>query len=135
MEAAPAAPLIVPEPEFLLELLVVALDAPAQLGKADETVEGDVHRQGREPVLRRLLLLRGPLDQQPFLWAGFAEGVIAMRRPDPQTGKARGEPIGRALAPRDRGPCVRRQRKRDRLGRARLVVRVAAEAAWRPAPT
>jgi hypothetical protein len=88
MEAAPAAPLIVPEPEFLLELLVVALDAPAQLGKADETVEGDVPRQGREPVLRRLLLLRGPLDQQPFLWAGFAEVVIAMRRPDPQTGKS-----------------------------------------------
>ena len=39
MEPAPAAPLIVPQPEFLLELLVVALDPPAQLGKRDEAVD------------------------------------------------------------------------------------------------
>src|SRR5450759_493493 len=33
MEASPSAPFIMPEPEFLLEFLVIALDAPAQLGE------------------------------------------------------------------------------------------------------
>ena len=116
MEAAPAAPLIVPEPEFLLELLVVALDAPAQLGQGDKTREGDVFRQGREPALCRFPLLGGPLDQKPLLRAGFAEIVVAMRRPDSQAGKARGEQVDSALAPRDRGPRSRRQGERNFLG-------------------
>src|SRR5688572_100293 len=50
-EAAPATPLTVPEPEFLLELLIVAFDAPPELGQLDQTLEADVLRQGREPVL------------------------------------------------------------------------------------
>ena len=50
METAPAAALVVPKPELLLELLVVALDPPAQLGKRDETIEGDGLGQGREPT-------------------------------------------------------------------------------------
>src|SRR4051795_7087039 len=116
MEPAPAAPLIVPQSEFLLELLVVALDAPAQLGQRDEAVEGDVLGKGGEPVFRRPLLLRRPLDQQPFLRAGFAKMIVAMRRPHSQTRKARGERVGRALPPRDRGPRVCRQRERDLLG-------------------
>jgi len=32
MEAAPGASFIVPETNFLLELLIIALDAPAHLG-------------------------------------------------------------------------------------------------------
>src|SRR3954469_14521666 len=35
VEAAPAAALVVPEPKFLLEVLVVAFDAPPELGKLD----------------------------------------------------------------------------------------------------
>src|SRR3954468_7628019 len=35
-EATPAAALVVPEPEFLLELLAVALNAPAQLGHVSD---------------------------------------------------------------------------------------------------
>ena len=31
-----------PEPDLLLELLIVALDAPAQLGEIDQAIEGDV---------------------------------------------------------------------------------------------
>ena len=46
MEAALASALIVPEPESLLELLIVALDPPAQLSELHEAVEGDVLRQG-----------------------------------------------------------------------------------------
>ena len=36
MEATPAAPFVVTEPDLLLEVLIVALDAPAQLGQIDE---------------------------------------------------------------------------------------------------
>src|SRR3954464_15538870 len=35
VEAAPAAALVVPEPKLLLEVLVVAFDAPPELGKLD----------------------------------------------------------------------------------------------------
>jgi len=42
VEAAPTAPLVVPEAEFLLQFLVVALDPPAQLGAVDQLGEGDV---------------------------------------------------------------------------------------------
>src|SRR5512143_245779 len=38
MEAPPAAALVVSEPEFLLEFLVVALDAPTQLRKIDQAL-------------------------------------------------------------------------------------------------
>ena len=55
VEAAPAAALVVPEPEFLLELLVVAFDAPPELGEFDQAREADVLRQGREPVFGGLL--------------------------------------------------------------------------------
>jgi hypothetical protein len=41
MEAAPPASLVVPETNFLLELLVIALDAPAQLGKIDKPLEAN----------------------------------------------------------------------------------------------
>ena len=36
MEATPAAPFVVTEPDLLLEFLIVALDAPAQLGEIDQ---------------------------------------------------------------------------------------------------
>src|SRR4051812_47197591 len=69
VEAAPAAALVVPEPDFLLEILVVPLDPPAQLSQVDHLLEADLLGQGRQPVLRRLRLALGPLDQQPFLEA------------------------------------------------------------------
>src|SRR5687767_15634732 len=104
MEPAPAAPLIVPQSEFLLELLVVALDAPPKLGEFDQAHEADLFRQGREPVLGGLLLAFRPLDQEPLLWARFAQPVVAMCNSHPHACKARGEPIGDALAPGDLGP-------------------------------
>ena len=47
MEAAPSAALEMSEPDLLLELLVVALDTPAQFGKIDEPAEaaGSVESQ------------------------------------------------------------------------------------------
>jgi hypothetical protein len=42
VEAAPTSPFEVAEPHLLLEILVVALDAPAHHGDVDQAVEGDV---------------------------------------------------------------------------------------------
>ena len=39
MEARPSAPLVVPEPDFLLELQVVALDPPAHFCEIDQSPE------------------------------------------------------------------------------------------------
>ena len=47
VEAEPSAALIVTEPDLLFELLIVALDAPAQLGKIDEFAEADIGWQRR----------------------------------------------------------------------------------------
>src|SRR3954452_10356507 len=78
VETAPAAALVVPEPQFLLELLVIAFDAAPELGEFDQAHEADVLRQGREPVLGGLLLAFRPLDPEPFLRARFAQPVVAM---------------------------------------------------------
>src|SRR5690348_14557957 len=104
METAPAAALVVPKPEFLLELLVIALDAPPKLGEFDHTREADILRQGREPVLGGLLLAFRPLDQEPLLRARFAQPVVAMSGSHPHPCEARSEPINCALAPGDLGP-------------------------------
>src|SRR5215203_2793162 len=117
METAPAAPLIVPQSEFLLELLVVALDAPPELGEFDQAREADLLWQRREPVFGRLLLALGPLDQEPFRRAQLAQPVVAMSGSHPHSGKARGKPIGCALAPGDLGPRLRLKSQRQRLNR------------------
>ena len=39
VEARPSAPLVVPEPDFLLELLVIALDPPAHFCEIDQSAE------------------------------------------------------------------------------------------------
>src|SRR3954469_18624920 len=126
VEAAPAAALVVPKPEFLLELLVVALDAPPELGEFDQAREADVLRQGREPVFGGLLLAFRPLDQEPFLRAWFAQTVIAMSGLHPHPCEARGEPIGDALAPGDLGPRLRPKSQRQRPHRGWLVLAIPA---------
>ena len=42
MKAAPPAPFIITEAEFLLELLIIALDPPSQLCQVDQAIEGNV---------------------------------------------------------------------------------------------
>ena len=92
VEAAPAAAFVVPEPNLLLELLVVALDAPAQLGEIDQALEGDLLGQAGKPVLGRLGFAFRPFDQQPFLRPRRGELVVVMCRADPQPGEARPAP-------------------------------------------
>ena len=74
------------EAEFLLEVQVVPLDPPAQLGPINQVGETDLGRQRGQPVFGGLRLTLGPFDQQPFL-----AGCSASHRTDAQTGKARSE--------------------------------------------
>src|SRR4051812_40664376 len=125
-EAAPAAALVGPEPQFLLELLVVALDAPPELGKFNQARETNVLRQGREPVFGGLLLAFRPLDHEPFRRARLIQPVIAMSGSHPHPCEARGELVGDALAPRDLGPRLRPKSQRQRPDRGRLVLAIPA---------
>src|SRR3954453_5742749 len=132
MEAAPSAPLIVSKPDFLLELLIVALDTPAQLGKVDELSEADIHWQRRQPILGRSGFALGPLDQQTFRRQQFRQ-QLAMSDPNAHAAIARRQPIGRTFAPSDRAPGPLGQTARQLFGRdqigfvatARIVQRLA----------
>ena len=88
MESAPPTPFEMPEPDLLLEFLIVAFDAPAQLGDVDQTMEGDAFGKGREPIFGRLFLFLGPLDQQPFFRSALGEIVITMRNSNSQACEA-----------------------------------------------
>src|SRR5512144_1109839 len=134
MEAPPAAALVVSEPEFLLEFLVVALDAPTQLRKIDQALERDLLGQGGKPILGGLILPFRPLDQKPFFRAWLAQPVIAMRRTHPQAREAGRVSIGRALAPPDLSSCLLRPAQRERLDRGRPVLPITADQLGRPAP-
>src|SRR5919199_5184696 len=107
VEPAPAAALVVPEPKFLLELLVVALEAPPELGAFDQAREADLLWQRREPVFGGLLLAFRPLNQEPFRRARLIQPVITMSGLHPHPCEARGELVGYALAPTDLGPRLR----------------------------
>jgi hypothetical protein len=67
------------KPDLLLEFLVIALDAPAHLGKINERSEAEVLRQCREPIFGWLLFPFGPLDQQP-LWLQLLRDQLAAHR-------------------------------------------------------
>src|SRR5438093_13086503 len=110
MEAAPSAPFIVPKPDFLLELLIVPLDTPAQLGEVDELTEADVRLQRREPVLGRLGLALGPLDQQPLLQQQLRDQLV-MLNANAHAREARRQPIGLAFTPSGRATGMLGQNK------------------------
>src|ERR671917_2680895 len=130
MEAAPTAPLIVSETQFLFQLLVIALDPPAQFRQIDQTIEGHVRWEGGQPILGGLGLTLGPFDQQPFLVPRLGPPLVAMRGPHPNPGKARGQRTRACLAPGDRLPACRRQAERQRLDADRLVLTIAAHQLW-----
>jgi hypothetical protein len=101
MNASPPTPFKMSEPEPLLEFLIIALDAPAQLDSIDQAAEGDVFRKGRESVFGRLVLAFRPLDQQPLFRPTVGETVITMRDTNVHARKARGQPVGRTFPPLD----------------------------------
>ena len=126
VEASPAAAFVVTEADLLLELLVIPLDAPAQLGLVDEVDERRVLGQGGEPVFGRFALALWPFDQEPFRWSRCGAPVVPMRRPDAQGGEAGGERSVRALPPGDDVPGAPWQGLRQLFGRNRLVLGIAA---------
>ncbi len=99
MEAAPSAPFEMAEPDLLLELLIVALDAPAHLCGIDHPAEGYAHGKGRQPVFGRRVLALRPLDQQPFFRSAFGEIVITMRDTNAHARKARGQRVTSSRLP------------------------------------
>ena len=66
VEATPATPFLVTEPDLLLEFLIVTPDAPTQLGQIDELREADVLRQRGEPVFAWLCFALRSFDQKPL---------------------------------------------------------------------
>src|ERR1700759_1963620 len=106
MEATPTASLVVAEAELLLEVLIVALNTPAQLGGVHQGRAADGGGQGGQPVFRRLGFVLGPFDQAPFLGARCCAMIIAMRRADTYGGEARGEVGVAAFPPGDPPPCL-----------------------------
>src|SRR5712691_11196632 len=135
MEPAPPAALEMVEPELVLELLIVALDAPAQLGEADEGRDRRRRRQGREPILRGLRFVPRPLDQHPLLRPGRRALLIAMGGPHTQPREAGTHRTARAFAPRHRPPRRRRKRHGQLLETLGSVRRGAPHARRRPAAT
>src|SRR5262249_54269856 len=97
VEASPAAALEVIEPQLILELLVISLDAPAQFGEMHEGGEGRRPRQGREPILGGGRRAAWPLDEQPLLGPRRGAPLIAVGRPHPDPGEARAQGAPRSL--------------------------------------
>src|SRR5271163_262 len=133
VKTAPTAAFVMSEPDLLLEVLVIALDAPAQLGEIYQATKGDVLGQGREPVAGRLGFALRPLDQQPLGRMRRVPPLVVIGRPHPHPGEPRAKPIIAAFAPADRAPSGLRQAERKRLDRDRLVGAVAAQPGWPPA--
>src|ERR671918_1494997 len=104
VEPPPASPLEVIEAELVFELLVIAFDAPADLGESDEVGELDILRHGGEPVFRGPGLVGGPFDEQPFPGPRLAAQTGAMRGPDAHGREAGGQGALGPRAPADRLP-------------------------------
>ena len=116
MEAAPAAPLIVAEAQLPLELQIVPLDQPAQLGQMDQPLDRRAGGQVRQPELGRLRLILGPLDEQPFLRPGQVAPAVALRRTNPQ-GRTKREASGSAVPSAHVTTCQASRGRPPRPGR------------------
>ena len=88
MKAAPTSSFIMAEAELLLELLVVPLDPPAQLGKSNEALERGIGGKVGKPELGRLDLAFGPLDQEPEFGPGRRAIVVPVSWADPDSSEA-----------------------------------------------
>src|SRR5580704_11423252 len=80
VKSEPASPFEMAQPQFLFQLLVIALNDPAVFGKVDEVSQRQVCGKTREPVFCGLTLTFRPFDQKPFLRMRFCAPVIAMCR-------------------------------------------------------
>src|SRR6516164_6344860 len=108
MPAVPTATLIVIQPEFLFELLIVLLDLPTGLGHLYQPAETVGGGQITEEVFDGLGGLLRPFHQQPDLFAGLTTlmkpvGGLHTSRPE-----ARFQPAFAALPPTNFLPTLSR---------------------------
>ena len=109
MKPAPTSSLEMPQPQFLLQFFVIALDDPTLLGQVDQVLDFRLRRQGRQPILGGLGFSFRPFDEQPLLRTGFGALLIPMRRADTEQSKPRTESMFRAFSPGDALPRLLRQ--------------------------
>src|SRR5262245_41407119 len=133
VESAPSSAFVVIETDLLLQVLEVALDAPAQLGRVDEGCDRRRARQRREPVLGGRRLALRPLDQQPLLGPRLGTPVIPMRWSHPHSRKPRGKITLAALAPAHSLPSLARQSQGELAGLHRLGTAVSTQQLRLPA--
>src|SRR5260370_5943014 len=107
MEALPATALIMAEADFLLEVVIIALDAPARLGEIDEAAERHVAVDGCEPEFGGRGLALRPFDEQRlFGEPGFAPD---RRNAHADAGKTRLQRLVSVFSPSDCAPRVHAQ--------------------------
>ena len=124
VETAPAPPFVVIEADLVLEFLEIPFDAPSQFGPCDEVGHGDVGWLGGKPVVVGLFQSFRPFDQEPFLRPGLRALVIPMGGPHAEGGEPGTELAFGSFGPRDVLPGLWRQRLRQVLDAAGLVVLV-----------
>lgn len=109
MKSAPSSALIVTQSEFLLEVLVIALNAPTHMRLGHQVIEGDVLRQRRQVVLEGIGVFGRPFDQQPLLRAQARLAGVTPGMTHPYGGKASTERLVGSLAPANGVKSVGRQ--------------------------
>src|SRR3990170_2919063 len=115
MKSSPGTPLVMVEAQFVLELLEVALDTPADFNESDKFFKGDAMRNGREPIFGGLGFPDGPFDQKPLGVSWRRTLLVTMRRPNAQQSETRLHHPPRSLTPANRSPGARRKLSRQDL--------------------
>lgn len=82
VEASPASTFVVVEADLVLQLLIVTLYPPAELGQQNEADQQRGLRQSRQPVLDWLGLVVRPFDHQPLRRSRGATVDVAVRWTD-----------------------------------------------------
>ena len=126
MEPPPAATFEMIETEFVLELLVVPLDPPAQVRQTDEGGQRGRPGQRREVVLRRRRLAQRPLGQDPLDGSGLS-AVSVMRGPNAKGDESRAHASPCAFTPGHRGPGREEQSRDERRHADSVLARWASK--------
>jgi len=79
MKASPASAFAVPKPTVLFEVLIVAVDAPAHLGRVHHPRRRHFLGQRVQPILERLAISLWPLCEQPSRLALLIVQVVVVR--------------------------------------------------------
>src|SRR6266481_1074572 len=127
MKPSPVPSFKVTQSKFLLQFLVVALDAPTQLRRTHQLAHAARRREVGEPVLGRLLLCLGPLDQQPLFVARLAALVVPMCDADAQGGEAGMHRAASSFAPTHAAQVARTQTQGQFFDRKRLMSLIPPE--------